>query len=344
LAAGHQLDGAGEAISTIERTPKTVNLTSRIKLEHVACNFCGSSTHRIWRRVSEWTAVECQRCRFRFTNPRPTRDSLPAFYTEGYFQDERHRLSHCDANGSPLLDLPTGRYLNRVTDIEPWFEARGTLFEVGSARGAFLKVMRDRGWSVRGIDISADAAGFARNTYDVDVVSATPEEFGTSDRFNVVCMYQTLEHLPDPLHVLQKARTWLQPGGVLVIEVPNANSFDIRISRRQANLTLDLPRHLSHFTPSFLCGQLERLGFRVLCCKLYPPSPLVTLLQWHERARSRFSQPKLVCLPRPPAVPPLLPLARPPAETWKSRLIQRITSVAPGWRFTVVARTTALPP
>jgi SAM-dependent methyltransferase len=228
-------------------------------------------------------------------------------------------------------------------DIEPWFETRGTLFEVGAARGLFLKVMRDRGWSAQGIDISADAVNFARETHRVDVVAATPEEFEASERFNVVCMYQTLEHLPDPLYALQKARSWLQPGGVLVIEVPNADSFDIRISRHQAALTLDLPRHLSHFTPPFLCGQLKLLGFDILRLSLYPPAPLVTLLHWLELARVRLGRPIPASpseQPGPTAGQPALALL--PPATWRSQFVQFVSSVAPGWRFTVVARTKSL--
>lgn len=320
-----------------------MSLGPELRLEHVACNFCGGLAFRLWRRIGNWTVVECRRCRFRFTNPRPTRGSLPAFYTEDYFRDERHRQSYFHADGSPLMQLPPDRYLNRVMDIEPWSEVRGTLFEIGAAHGAFLKVMRDRGWKVCGIDISPHAVSLARHAYGIDLVAATPEDFDTSERFDVVCMYQTLEHLPDPLHILRKARTWLKPQGLLVIEVPNANSLDIYTSRRQAELTLDLPRHLSHFTPPFLCAQLERLTFNILRCSLYPTAFLLTLLRWREIARAAFSPSRHPDKFSRPCNDPSLPLPRLPADTWKSRTLRWLTTAAPGWRFTVVARNNSLP-
>jgi len=328
-----------------------------LRLEEVPCNFCGSRDYGIWWRFGDWTVAECHRCRFRYTNPRPAKVSLASFYTEAYFREQGLRLTEAVRHhgGRDLFahqkfrcysssPNPTPTDSPRTVDIEPWFHERGSLLEVGAATGEFLNVMQNRGWTVRGIDISRDAVAFGRRVYGVNLVAATPEEFDTPERFDVVCMYQTLEHLPDPLHVLRKAQTWLRPGGILVIEVPNADSFDIRISRHRARLTLDLPRHLSHFTPRFLCGQLERLAFNVVNCSLYPPAPLVTLLRWRALLGTRIGRPK-----GPPsgsmplAARPTLPLAHLPAETWKSRLLQLITSVAPGWRFTVVART-APPP
>jgi SAM-dependent methyltransferase len=215
---------------------------------------------------------------------------------------------------------------------------RGTLFEVGAANGAFLKIMQDRGWRVSGIDICPDAVRFGRATFNVDLVVGDAEYYDTSERFDAVCMYQTLEHMPNPLLALRKAHTWLRPGGVLVIEVPNADSFDIRISPRSEELILDLPRHMSHFTPRFLCHQLERLGFQTLQCHLYPAHVLLTVLSARRTTLNASNEATIAkgvhVLPQ--ALPPL---ARLPAGTWKSRLLQMLASIAPGWRFTVIART-----
>lgn len=314
-----------------------MSLESEITLEHVACSFCGYQTHRLWRRVGNWTVVECPRCRFRFTNPRPTRASLAHFYTEAYFREVCGHTSFEDCT-SPPLHLPADNY--RVLDIEPWFEERGSLLEVGAGTGKFLKVMSDRGWAVRGLDISQEAVTFGRRVHGVDLLTTTLEEFDTSDRFDVVCMYHTLEHLPDPLGALRKARTWLRPAGVLVIEVPNADSFDARTSRREAVRILDLPRHLSHFTPRFLSKQLQPLGFDILLCRLYPPTALLNFLRWRERLRTRFAP-----SPHAPQFSHLRndhssPLPRLPADTWKSRFLHWLTTIAPGWRFTIVARST----
>lgn len=306
-------------------------------LEEVPCNFCGSRDSAIWRRLGEWTVVECRHCRFRYTNPRPARACLASFYTEPYFQ----KVCGHSTFGDPG-PVPADSY--RIIDIEPWFEARGSLLELGAATGEFLKVMQDRGWTVRGLDISQDAVAVGRRVYGVDIVAATVEEFDTSERFDAVCLYHTLEHLPDPLGALRKARTWLRPSGVLVIEVPNAESFDARVSRREAERILDLPRHLNHFTPSFLSEQLKLLGFNILRCSLHPPIFLMNLLRWRELLRRLPPHPRALQSQRQEHIDrsarPLRPLH---GDTWKLRLLQRIATVAPGWRFTVVARPN-LPP
>jgi SAM-dependent methyltransferase len=81
----------------------------------------------------------------------------------------------------------------------------------------------------------------------------------------VVTAFHVLEHVPDPVAVLRRALAWLAPGGLLIIEVPNAGGLGAAIFG-QAWSGLELPRHLSHFSPETLARAVERAGGRVAWC------------------------------------------------------------------------------
>jgi SAM-dependent methyltransferase len=78
--------------------------------------------------------------------------------------------------------------------------------------------------------------------------------------FDVITMWQSLEHVHQPLDVLRAANQILAPGGTLIVAVPNIDSLAFRWFG-SAWSGLDLPRHLVHFTPETLRLMLGRAGF-----------------------------------------------------------------------------------
>jgi SAM-dependent methyltransferase len=75
-------------------------------------------------------------------------------------------------------------------------------------------------------------------------------------------MFHVLEHVSDPHSYFEQARTLLRPGGLLIIQVPNAACWQMRLLGKRWN-GLDVPRHLWNFRPRDLEALLERNGFEV---------------------------------------------------------------------------------
>ena len=75
-------------------------MKKELKIEKVACDFCGSENSTRFDQLEEWKIVKCTDCGFVFTNPRPTVESLPHFYSEDYYKDERHYSKFYNDNGS----------------------------------------------------------------------------------------------------------------------------------------------------------------------------------------------------------------------------------------------------
>ncbi|HKB23770.1 MAG TPA: class I SAM-dependent methyltransferase, partial [Methylomirabilota bacterium] len=84
-------------------------------------------------------------------------------------------------------------------------------------------------------------------------------------RFDVVTAFHVLEHVPDPVAVLRRMLGWLAPGGLLIVEVPNAGGLGATLFGG-AWSGLELPRHLSHFTPVTLERAVRLAGGRVAWC------------------------------------------------------------------------------
>jgi SAM-dependent methyltransferase len=123
--------------------------------------------------------------------------------------------------------------------------------------------MHRRQWRVTGMDMSGQAVTHIRKELGLRAVVGTlPHPELEPRSFDVVTMWHSLEHVHQPLDTLRAVRGLLAPGGRLVIAVPNIESTAFRWFG-PGWFGLDLPRHLTHFTPRTLRLILEKTGFRV---------------------------------------------------------------------------------
>jgi 2-polyprenyl-3-methyl-5-hydroxy-6-metoxy-1,4-benzoquinol methylase len=298
-----------------------------INKKQITCNFCNSNNSKPFFN-GEWPIVKCQNCGFIFTNPIP--ENLEAFYSEEYFKDIRHSDKFYNTDGS--IKTSEGDYFGGILDIENYSKTRGKLLEIGAARGGFLKKMKDRSWEVYGVEISVDAVNIAHQINNLELYRGDYLSYHTKQQFNVICMYQTLEHLPNPKEVLTKVYNEIEQEGILVIEVPNVEGWDIKWDEERKRLVYDLPRHLNHFSPSFLKKELLKLGFEILEINRYMPDFLLKLLSHRNQQlkKSKENVSKHVEVKNIPLLKKNI--------TWKLRLLNLVSIFFPGWRFTIIAR------
>ena len=139
---------------------------------------------------------------------------------------------------------------------------------MGCASGLFLFAAAERGWQVTGLEPAevlyreAQERLAGRGT----VLPLTLEESDLPEhQFDVVTLWDVLEHVADPLNMMGRCQALLKPGGSLFLNVPDLDSVKARIRRRQWPLLL--PEHLNYFNRPSLklcaqkCGlQLRRFG------------------------------------------------------------------------------------
>jgi SAM-dependent methyltransferase len=124
--------------------------------------------------------------------------------------------------------------------------------------------MRDwYGWSVSGVEISAHAVEIARSQFDLDVTEGTIEDgaFQTAT-FDVVTLWDVLEHLEHPKDTLKEIRRILKPDGLLVFRIPNESSWDARLFGKYW-AGYDPPRHYYVFNEITITNLLLQVGFSI---------------------------------------------------------------------------------
>lgn len=300
-------------------------------IEH--CLFCGNPSFKKFDEIADWKIVKCKKCGYVFTNPRPSEKDLPNYYTFDYYKDERHYKKFFNENGSLRND--SDDYMNRIRIIETYVSKRGALLEIGAAHGDFLYALKNRGWKTSGIEISEDAVKIAKEKNNIDLYTGTLESFESKNKFDVICMFQTLEHLPNPKFLIDKSFELLNPNGIIVIEVPNINSFDMKINFERKRLSYDLPRHLSHFSPSFLKKQMEIAGFSILKIDRYYPNFILNALKKRTYSKNTSSNTNNSSESFNQAS--ILELLK-DNTTWKGKMINKISLVFPGWKFSLIAK------
>jgi SAM-dependent methyltransferase len=128
-----------------------------------------------------------------------------------------------------------------------------------------LKAFADRGWEVVGLERSTEATAAAREAYGLPVFSGEVASLEAEPAFDLVVMFQVLEHMTHPAQVLRDCARVLKPRGTLVVSLPNFGSWQAQLFGSHW-LHLDVPRHLVHFTPASLALALRRAGFEVERC------------------------------------------------------------------------------
>ncbi|HEX8501934.1 MAG TPA: class I SAM-dependent methyltransferase [Pyrinomonadaceae bacterium] len=219
-----------------------------------ACRVCGSG------KGYEPALARLERCTAcGFVTYRDfDRSELAEIYDEEYFAGEEYPdyLGQQDS-----LRRSMRHHLKQMWRHNP---RRGALLEVGCAYGLFLDEARPHFERVEGIDISAAPVAYARDALGLD---ARQGEFLTTGyegkTFDVVCMWDTIEHLPSPEEYLEKAARLLGDGGMVFLTTGDIGSLNARwkgAGWRQ----IHPPSHLHYFSRHTITVLLERLGFEVV--------------------------------------------------------------------------------
>lgn len=159
----------------------------------------------------------------------------------------------------PAIRRSMRRHLDQMSRYR---STGGDLLEVGCAYGFFLDEARKRFGTVRGIDIAEGAVAYARDRLGLDATVADFPSLAVTRRADVVCMWDTLEHVPSPDQFVVKAHEVLLPGGHLFITTGDIGSFNARM-RGAKWRQIHPPTHVNYFSKETLTRMLERLGFQV---------------------------------------------------------------------------------
>ena len=155
--------------------------------------------------------------------------------------------------------------------------AEPSLLEIGAGNGAFLKQLLEDGWSPADLQAfefsSSGRADIER--IRVNCLAADLRSVELNRVFDVVCMFQVLEHLDDYDGIFEVLKRIVRPGAHFFVAIPNGGWISLNESRR---LMLDMPpNHLSRWSQVSLAALACRFGWRLAECELEPPSRVQTV-------------------------------------------------------------------
>ncbi len=262
-------------------------------MEYVNCGFCNNDNIEVLFSKKDkfgisdydFKIVRCKNCGLIFVNPRPKETEITKFYPEEYSWKE--------------LVTPSSKIPRLIKKLEKFYRyqllsyevnkalrytglKKGRVLDIGCGTGDRLDIFRNLGFDTFGVEFSSSAR-YAKeylrlNVFEGDLFRANyPDDF-----FNIVTLYNVLEHVHRPVELLWEIKRILKNRGFLVIGVPNTDSLQFKIFK-QRWAAFDVPRDIYYFSSGLLEKILRLVGFEVVGINhffhwFHPPTLTLTLL------------------------------------------------------------------
>lgn len=228
-----------------------------------------------------WTYYRDRETGHLWLNPRPANDEIAGLYREYYTHrpdgdglpttwDRAVALILHRTYGYPIVSearlaarivsrLPTvsAAAMMEVAKLPP--RAGRRLLDFGCGSGRFMRRMNNAGWEVCGVEPDPKAVEMLRVKQGFVVRTSLEDASDWVGSFDVIVLNHVIEHVPEPIAVLQQLVKFLAPGGELLITTPNAASLGCRIFGRYWR-GLEAPRHFNVFTPASIDLVLRACG------------------------------------------------------------------------------------
>jgi SAM-dependent methyltransferase len=193
--------------------------------QEVPCPVCGSvnqtevsGVDRRWKRLR---TVGCGECGLLFTNPMPTEAELDDYYASLYRLDYQGAVVRPSARHIRKRSAQAAR---RVSVIKTLLSPNAATLDFGTGSGEFILAMLEVGYDAHGFEPGGTYSSFARQRLGDRIRAGRWQDMDYGPRFDLITSFHVFEHLSDPVSAFRAAVSWLKPGGLIYIEVPDAVS------------------------------------------------------------------------------------------------------------------------
>ncbi|EKP04868.1 methionine biosynthesis protein MetW-like protein [Leptospira kirschneri str. 2008720114] len=236
-------------------------------IEQKECYICGGSEREKFAEIHGFTYMTCLGCSHVYTSTRYSDDAIIRFYKKNSYWSE---VTY--ANKETCYYRRDNVAKPKVNFLEQYIDERssGVWLDIGSGIGDLVSVVKEKGYEAIGLELSDVSVKFAKDVFGIDLIQNTIEEFIQTNndkkgKIKVVSMIGLLEHVVAPIEVLKNVNSLLIKDGIVMIQVPNANSlaslvqqvFPDNVFRHMSPI-----EHIMLFKERSLNKALELTGFQ----------------------------------------------------------------------------------
>ncbi|EPG48352.1 class I SAM-dependent methyltransferase [Leptospira kirschneri] len=237
-------------------------------MEIIPCNTCGSSEFKLLFSKSNhknelFHIVQCIRCSLVQVSPQPSPIEVASYYSEEYFlkRSDRGYDNYFSEGIRDEISRVFGLNLKDL-DFQTWEKSLPSAkrcLDVGCAAGYFVDYMQSRGWDSYGIDIAQAPVKFAQDKLKLKVEQVDFLEWKSTDPFDLITLWASIEHLHKPKETLEKIYTHLKPGGRVILSTCR---WGILAKQQGPSWRyLNVPEHLYYYSLPGIVKLCRSLGF-----------------------------------------------------------------------------------
>ena len=280
------------------------------------CILCKNEKFRLiskkTRDSKKHQIIRCLKCNHIQIFPIPTLNDEKKFYDENLQDKNINDVGSIKRAGRKMMPDNIRRY-EFIKKIIP---KKSRVLEIGSGHGFFLEIMKINGFDIIGYDISKEKRKYSKKVTDVPVYDINiNEKIPADNKFDIVVLFHTLEHITEPITLLKNIKKLLKPKGKILIEVPNSDDFHLKLNKFYKEFYWERA-HIHYFSSKILKNVIHKSGFkniRIVGVQRYgienffhwklknkpqienPSYSLPTELDWIEKNYKKFLVDKLIC-------------------------------------------------
>jgi len=234
-----------------------------IKLEEINCPICGTHDYKIVFKSKDFrlkttanifNVVHCNRCDLLFLNPHPIKKELPTFYPADFNKKGDTFLYKFL---KPLFSITQ----NSTISFLKKYKKNGKILDIGCGNGHFLLRMQKEGFDVWGIELNQNAEKFISSCLKGRILYKEIKECNfASQTFDIITLFQTLEHIFDLDVLFCEIKRILKDNGIIYIVVPDTDFYESKVFGPYY-YNLEVPRHLYFFNKKSMSNLLVKNGF-----------------------------------------------------------------------------------
>ena len=223
------------------------------------CPLCGCAKRVKIFGIFDIDYLECDSCGCAYV------EKFPVDPSDIYSGEEYEKIAEISYLNN--VDYRKERFgferLGLVNEFVIADKKKASLLDIGCGTGWFLDVAKNDGYNVCGIELGKQLAKATEERLKINIHTEALSTFKDSEMFDVITLFDVIEHVKDPIELMTSVYNHLLPGGVAIIFTPNLNSFAIQTLKENSSLVCPCD-HIFLFSEKSIRKISEKLDFSVV--------------------------------------------------------------------------------